>query len=450
MDGPVFPSPFPGNFGGPLRSSEYPNTVPCSPHCNDGETLQWESVFPQGNYSVGQGFVGQRVCSFKGTQPDLRDALRDIMATHWPEPMDWCPDCLPVNVQFGAAQNASPLGNIPDSDIGHMLEGFTQYRIVVTYQLLRISDPWPPFGKPDHPQGTILTLQVRGGGEILQIDPTALAGGNGLNLTGCYVGTEPAINNAFNSRIRIPLTEYHITCDRLTDAQLCSIMTYVPWKCREGTVNYEGDPESFGNPPFLGEREGTLMFDTWTLSPTYAPDVDNPRRWQLSCVLKCRQIPGVCGPYPSDCSSAKYPVGWNHDYKKGVKSGAFGWQFIMMHMPGNWTSKMAETPHGNCPKPMVPRYPYMTFSQMFCGANEDCLTGLEEPSADCTNTCEANTCPPATGEKGSEWHEEDAELEQRIAQIVDESRKAKSRATWRHSQEEQAGFVERWPESSKP
>src|SRR5208283_859625 len=335
MDGPVFPSPFPGNFGGPLRSSEYPNTVPCSPHCNDGETLQWESVFPQGNYSVGQGFVGQRVCSFKGTQPDLRDALRDIMATHWPEPMDWCPDCLPVNVQFGAAQNASPLGNIADADIGNMLEGFTQYRIFVTYQLLRISDPWPPFGKPDHPQGTILTLQVRGGGEILQIDPTALAGGNGLNLTGCYVGTEPAINNAFNSRIRIPLTEYHITCDRLTDAQLCSIMTYVPWKCREGTVNYEGDPESFGNPPFLGEREGTLMFDTWTLSPTYAPDVDNPRRWQLSCVLKCRQIPGVCGPYPSDCSSAKYPVGWNHDYKKGVKSGAFGWQFIMMHMPGN-------------------------------------------------------------------------------------------------------------------
>jgi hypothetical protein len=192
---------------------------------------------------------------------------------------------------------------------------------------------------------------------------------------------ELAPGSIFNSRIRIPLTEYQIVCDRLTDAQLCAIMRDKrgrnrAWRDREGTVNSDVHGSAHGL--FMNEDEGTLLFDTWTLDQTFAPDVDNPRRWRLSCVLKCREINDVLGPYPDDPRANKYPIGWNHDYKRD-QEGKLGWKFITMAMSGGSTES-GWTPHGDCREGYVPRYPFATFWDLFCDAGRQQCDESQPPS----------------------------------------------------------------------
>jgi len=406
---------------------------------------------------MAQGFMGQRKATFKGSQTQLYTAIESIFNSHWPAGptnFSWANDCLPVDIQWGATnEKVKVFGNIPDSQISVKLESFNEYFIAVVYQLLRISDPWPITGKPAHPQNTTLTLRVRGGGEILQIDPTALTdGGKGQNLTGCFTGTEFASGETINSRIRIPLTEYHLTCDRITDAQLCAMMK-IPWKCREGTVNCDT------NELFLGEGEGTLLFDTWTLDQTWVPDIVNPRRWQVSCVLKCRQVPQMTGPYPDNCSAdctgtpGCYPIGWNHDFKRTINSAELGWQFIMMNVAKNWTDAAAKTPHGDCPSPFVPRYPYMFFANLFCtGAAPACLD-IIEPGSGCTNECPDPSRAACTGEEMGDIHggsEEGYEaLEDAIAQIAYDARHANGRRVMRENEAERQGTIEKWADGQE-
>lgn len=354
--------------------------------CGSGFTpvceLQELPAFPQVTYSQSEGLVGLRRW-FATNHPDIKDALRKVCASHWPGD----PDCLPMAVQCGAPDEKVQVhGNIPIGQISDRLPTYDQYLIIAQYKLLRISDPWPITGKPAHPAGTTLTLQVGGGGEMLQIDPTAMTGGAAAGgFTGCFNGTELAPGTPFNSRIRIPLTEYHITCDRITDKQLCAIMRgrtdgrYRAWRDREGTVN--ADTVSSDNGLFLAEDEGTLLFDTWRLEQTFVPDVDNPRRWRLSCTLKSRQVPEVKGPYPDDCNASQYPVGWNHDYKRSLR-GKLGWQFIMLQMTKG-SSEARWTPHGECRTGFVPRYPYAYFWDLFCDDAKQRCEAEQEPA--CTN-----------------------------------------------------------------
>lgn len=127
----------------------------------------------------------------------------------------------------------------------------------------------------------------------------------------------------------------------------------------------------------MNEAEGTLLFDSWTLDQTFVPDVDQPRRWRLGCVLKCRQVPEMLGPYPADCRDRRYAVGWNHDFKlDSPRSGqptGLGWQFIMMKCQGA-AAGAGWTPHGTCHDGFVPRYPYRAFRDLFCDEpTENCL-----------------------------------------------------------------------------
>ena len=377
--------------------------------------------------------------------------------------MKWCRDCVPIDLQVGSAadeRSAQVFGNIAGADIGVKLEGYNQYRIAIIYQLLHISDPWPIIKKPAHPVGTSLTLQVRGGGELMLIDPLGVSDGRGPEGQ-CFVGKAPAYGyeKACASRIRIPLTEYHICCDRLTDIQLCDLWSNSPWKCREQTVNCD---------PFLSEDEGTLMFDSWTLDQTFVPDIDNPRRWRLGCVLKCRQQPGMQGAYPDDCNAnpttigqpgtpGHYPVGWNHDYKRGLRNGQvmdLGWHFCMVNISSNWTENQASTPHGNCPEPYVPRFPYANFDTIFCNPDSvQVCCPASDAFADCRTNCNDVDfgCSGGSGEdahlRGSLSGEE---LQQQVAAIVAESRKANARSIIAANQREDAGEVEIWKPGTPP
>lgn len=357
------------------------------------------AVFPQATYSVAQGLVGVRRWYLNGST-DLDARLRQICASHWPG----FPDCRPVSVQVGAPDDKVKI--YPVDNINWNLPKYNQYLIVAQYQLLHITDPWPITGQPAHPKGSVLTLQIRGGAEMLEIDPTAMTSGAGAKgLTGCFNGIELAPNTVFNSRIRVSLTEYHIVCDRLTDKQLCDIMTNGDgrgWRVREGTVNSDpysrsggggggsgsGGPGGSGSVApgirattsgrFMNEAEGTLLFDTWTLDQTFAPDVDNPRRWRLGCVLKCRQVPEMKGPYPDNCRKPQYAVGWNHDFKRDTE-GRLGWQFIMMECAGS-SSESRWTPHGTCLDCFVPRYPYREFADLFCDESRETCEPAEDPT----------------------------------------------------------------------
>jgi len=429
-------------------SSGNVDTGACFAPCgNNAKSIKWAAVYPQGHLSVAQGFTGQRKAYFTGSQTELYQVLQEIYNSHFPGPEAWCKDCIPVDIQWGPAgdeRTVRTYGNIPDAKISTMLESYNEYLILVTYQLLRINDPWPTGTKPQHPVGTTLSLQVRGGGEILQIDPTALSdGGRGQNLTGCFNGVEFSAGESINSRIRIPLTEYHITCDRLTDVQLCEIFMR-PWKCREGTVNCF---------TFMGEPEGTLLFDTWTLDQTWAPSYANPRRWRLSCCLKCRQVPQMTGPYPNDCEGTGYPIGWNHDYKRSINSAELGWRFIMMNVAGNWTPAAASTPYGDCKEPFVPRYPYMDFTYLFCNNSFDCLLG-PIPSVQCNDECQASSCNVQVHSPGPRGGSLEAvepgyeELEEMISKISDDARHAHARKVMRQQQMESQGWIEHWPDKA--
>lgn len=456
------PNPFNTSFNDDepiLGASEALNAgscmqAPCGNVGNSTNKLKWTAIYPQGHLSSAQGFVGQRMAYFTGSQLELYNTLENIFNSSWPGPAAWCNDCLPVDIQWGPSsdeRSTRVFGNIPDNQISHKLEAFNEYRIVVTYQLLRISDQWPMTGKPIHPKGSVLYLQVRGGCEVLQVDPTGLHTGGAVGLCFANGTTEiaPGFQNTISGRIRVPLTEYHLTCDRLTNAQLCGIMS-VPWKCREGTVNCF---------QFLGEDYGTLLFDTWALEPVFAPDLTEPRRWRLSCVLKARDVPQLKGNSPNNCFAAATvydtAIGWNHDYKRNTADNKLGWLFIMLDVGPSWTEAGARVPTGvgtntTCPKPLAPRYPYRDFSDLFgCRNTALCLPEREIDSS-CASECEEPNCftDDAIGNiRGSEEH--NPKLEEMIAEIVHDSRGARGRSMMRHQQEELEGRIQEWPETSK-
>ena len=411
-----------------------------------GSPCEWHglAVFPQGTLSTAQGFCGVRRWYLKGAdRHGLRAVLKKVCDSHWPAE----PDYLPIAVQWGAADDKVQISNpVKLDDISNDLETYDHVLIVAQYQLLHIQDIWPVTGKPAHPPGSILTLQVRGGGEMLQVDITGLSsiGGGGASLTP---------NPTWNNRIRIPLTEYHLTCDRLTDRQLCDIMKNISWQEREGTVNAETEEDGG---LFLGEPEGTLLFDTWTLDQTFAPDVDNPRRWRLGCVLKCRHVPYAGGTYPDSYGPdgkpyndmQGYPVGWNHDFARS-KQREIGWWFITMQAaegeattdsPMGGGKKMTWTPHGDCypvdnpPRYQVPRYPYAPFRYLFCDSvGNKCLAHQDEK-------CDAKSSSSELLLNAIETDREiasssESQVQSTLAEILASSRKAAARRAARDRQQ---------------
>lgn len=456
---------FPKNMAGTImQADQAEDTASCmsSTNCHvddPSRRLKWEAIYPQGHLSMSQGFVGQRKASFQGSQNELRSALSLIYNSHWPwpDPNDecgWSADCLPIDIQFGPSfDKANVLGNIADAEISQKLESFNEYTIHVIYQLLHLTDTWPLTGKPDHPNGSTLTLQVRGGGELLLIDPNGISSGSGNQISGCFNGTEPWAGqyNPVQARMVIPLTEYHLTCDRLDDAQLCLIMHKIMWKCREQTTNCD---------VFLGEAEGTLLFDSWTLDQTFVPDISDPRRWRLGCVLKCRQVPGMRGPYPDDCvadcagSAICYPIGWNHDYKRGYNTTThtvsidLGWHFIMMNVGRNWNPGAAATPFGSCTEPYVPRFKYVPFKDLFWTTDEQPCNNDAICHFDCDGTSADPGCDMGAkpGVIESSMHEAGYEdIEEQIARIVDDSRHAAAHKTMLDHEMRSSGTIERWP-----
>jgi hypothetical protein len=106
----------------------------------------------------------------------------------------------------------------------------------------------------------------------------------------------------------------------------------------------------------------------------FVADPDDPVRWRLTANLRCRavwdregKIPSNVPPYPFGPSVGpghKEAYGWNWDYHTNGAEG--GWKYIQM--------LEKDSPTG-----LTPRYPYRTFTEMFCGRgchpDDLCLEG---------------------------------------------------------------------------
>jgi hypothetical protein len=227
------------------------------------------------------------------------------------------------------------IGMSTSDALGNLLV-FGETLVVVQYQFLHLDDAWSDaFPKPCHPTGTTLTLRVRGSGQFLLITPEAVKACDSPSADPArQIGTDPADNSC---RIIVPITEYHLTCDRLTESQLTDVFSANSWKDLEGTVN---------DASFLNEPAECLMFDTWEMDDSFAPDTSSVRRWKLSCCLRCRAIPNPGNDSGGD-ASPDY-LGWNWDFHRE------GWKYI----------KVRTTLGGS----LAPRYKPVSFENLFCSS----------------------------------------------------------------------------------
>jgi len=302
------------------------------------------NVNPRWVMSVGQGTVGVRKWLLDPCEDQIAFFKR-VCKSHWPGNRNM----VPINVQAGDFDDQMELkkGSGPTDGGMGALPLCSQTLVVAQYQFLQIETCWPAmFPKPMHIKGTVMSMDVKGSGQFILVSPNAFRAGGGT----------VAFKPSDSCRFVIPITEYHVSCDRLTRAQVHQIMSPAAneWDLREGTVNSD---EFMGIPP-----EG-LNFDSWNAQPSLVPDPVDPVRWRLTAVLRKRQIWGALrAGQPLNGPDGPGPYGWNHDYTN--VDGKWGWYRTRVLGGLNGTTK-------------VDRYTKVRFEDLFCGnatsaTNDDC------------------------------------------------------------------------------
>lgn len=323
--------------------------------------IQELPVWPQITFSESQGMIGTRRWAIDHDN-DLDLFLFRLSDSHFPG----YPDSIPVQMQAGPfwegvkiecrdSEHARTLKNLGDTPT------YGKSLVVVQYALHRLTNCWPDIiPKPYHPSGTTLSLQVHGSGQILLITP---AGMKFLASTAVCTGSSPAVPGSVAAKLILPVTEYRITCDRLTLAQVNTAFAVRDWNLYQGSVN---------SVEFLGAPIGTLLFDGYTINETFVCDQYEQRRYALSATLKRRVITDSAGAVLLDDDPDWYqqPIGWNHDYVPKVDANGktvkkWGWKFIQM-MQGD-----------TC----LPRYPILDYSGMFGGTGSAECNPTEVPGS---------------------------------------------------------------------
>ena len=288
-------------------------------------------VFPQFTLSSAQGRVGTRKFVLTAEE-NLSDFIGRACASNWPGDANTVPVLIHVGLQSDPPRISGGIGTSTSNTLGNLLV-FGETLVVVQYQFLHLTDAWSAaFPKPNHPTGTTLTLSVKGSGQFLLITPDAVvAYDSESDDPTAQIAADPAGNS---TRIIVPITDYLLTCDRLTESQLTDIFAANSWKNLEGTVN---------EAPFLDEPAECLMFDTWQMDDSFVPDLANPRRWKLTCCLRCRAIPNANNTSASSASPDFF--GWNWDFEQG------GWKYIRIRTSASGL--------------LEPRYKPVSFENLF-------------------------------------------------------------------------------------
>lgn len=359
-------------------------------------------VFPQIILSEGQGFVGTRRWSL-----DLKDNVNAFMnvvcRSHWPSR----PDVIPVSVQSGAFWDGAIVTCHGIAKAGTMgsLPTYNKYLVVVQYALHRMTNCWPrQIPKPWHPKGTTLSLKIRGSGQYLLISPAGLRGASIASYGGCAdeggTGTIaiPQQSLTQSARIIIPITEYHVTCDRMTRSQVENALI-LDWDNLNGCVNAPTNNSDGGY--FLGAPPGTLLMDGYEIDESFACDYIEPLRYRMSAVFKQRIITDTDGvPKVVGTPDCHEPVGWNFDYigtGRGGEKDDKGWGWRKILMLDEYSDNM------------VPRYhETVNFRSMFGGTTmygHQTCDGQGSDGSAMPNLCTASdpALPPPHGSTGSSF-----------------------------------------------
>ncbi len=344
--------------------------------------IQELQVFPQVTLSEGQGLVGVRKWVLDQTD-DLGKFLNIVAKSRWPGfpgQTDDFMDCIPYQIQSGAYFDGVCVGTRSVADrrteenIGP-LPVYGKTLVVAQYALHKMTNCWPEtIPKPYHPEGTTLSLRIRGAGQYLLVSPAGVQAASPLMT--CTPGAA-GLGASVGTRVIVPIAEYHIACDRMTKTQVDDALrvptqvdtTVNYWDMLLGCVHGGENPNS----DFLGAEAETLLFDGYELTETFCCDILDPVRYCLTAVFKKRVLVNEGGTTMVDDDGLV--VGWNHDYVNKIVSGkpskTWGWLYIQM------------TQNGVC----VPRYTPVDFSGLFgpyavqpCGASvvSDTITYLDD------------------------------------------------------------------------
>lgn len=302
---------------------------------------------------------------------DVDNFVQTVCESHWHSN----PDVLPESVEVGGffeqviVHAAGPhttktLGPPPT---------FNKTLVVARYRLHNLVNCWPDrIPKPWHPLGTTLTCKIRGSGEAILVNPSGfrIGGIHDCDKTTAQIG----LGERDTTRIIIPITEYHISCDRMTLAQVNrawdALGGGLDWDQRVGTVN---DVNNEDQPPFLGCPPETLLFDSYEVDETYVPSTINPHRYRLTAVMKQRDVVGNDRKPLKDCDGNF--IGWNHDFTSVTKEGA-GWHYYRLR---NDQQHCKNGSPGPAIDPCGPRFQLVQFCNLFgcpygttdCGAAND-------------------------------------------------------------------------------
>ena len=340
--------------------------------------IQEVHVFPQTTLSEGQGLTGTRKWILDHDD-EMDTFVRMVCESHWPG----YPDAIPVQVQTGSLWDGAIIKRDCPTDprLTLTMGGLPKYnkqQVVATYALHRMTNCWPEgTPKPWHPDGTTLTMRIRGSGQMLLVSPAGMQ----AVAPSAFCGTDGvALGKSVGTRIVVPISEYHICCDRLTTDQVSDIHVAAGGHLdmRNGTVNR--DNTDFGREfQFLGCRPGTLLFDGYELVESNVCHPDSPRRWRLTVALKHRVILDSIGKIMTDCDGLA--IGWNHDYINVAGNSQWAWRFIQVRNPDvECQASNDDTSYGSIGGSIgdecMPRYAYSQFDRLF-GVFE-----LGDPSCD--------------------------------------------------------------------
>ena len=270
------------------------------------------------------------------SEKEAIDLCKDVVK--WPFPVAGMEGCYPTHVSVHPLnETVAPIGLVDGFDVPVKyckgLPAYEQYLVIAQYTLLRNYFPenegaglgvatWPTnLGPvPDHWAGTALSIRIRHSGKFFTM-PSGLARG----YTDPWTHKNPVnVSAEIGSVLLIPITEYHITVDRVLDYQIPDLTYYA------GCVNSD---------EFLNCKAETLLCETGDIDHSYAvgfsDDIESPpERFKITMVLRKLEINNTINGDPG---------GWNHEFLPG-------------RTPGYYYIRMADD---------TPRYPPEPFMNMF-------------------------------------------------------------------------------------
>lgn len=340
--------------------------------------IQELPVYPRRTFSRANGMVGTRMWALDHND-DLEWFLSVVAASHWPGN----PNAIPIEITEGPFQGKDEYIQRACEDpryfqdFGAMVEA-AKVQIVARYVLHGVRNCWPEkIPKPWHPPGTTLELKIRGGGQSWIVTPNIPVAQSDLMTCNENIHANPAMG----TRIFIPITEYHISCDLMTRRQVDKALGDPPHEKNEWEIFVQGVNDG----SFLGARREQLRFESYDITESWAATNVRSHRYRMTAHLKKRAVLNTDGSLMLDEDDDV--IGWNHDYvplrNANNPSQKYGWYRINLPNPAT------DSPGNVC----VNRYPLYDFDAMFGGTGEiDCGDAWEGSE---TTMDDSTFCIPA-------------------------------------------------------